>query len=74
MIGENINLTLVCKDIYQTVLNNAIVCPDCHKIIKIYNHVQWLTDLEDDQCHGCQFSMEEYKEIKSVKKHFDFKL
>jgi hypothetical protein len=69
IIGNNINLTLVCKDVYQTVLNNSIICPDCHKIIKIYNHVQWLTDSDDDQCHGCHFthfSLDEYKEIKSI--------
>lgn len=65
--SKNINLTLVCKDIYHAIVYNSKICPDCHKIIKIYNHIVWLTDDTDDQCHGCRFStLQEYREIKSI--------
>lgn len=71
-LSNNCHCALVSKSWYKTILRNADVCGQCHKIVKIYGIHQWVTDESDNSCHGyyCDKNPEEqlnhYKRIKSI--------
>lgn len=67
-LTNNYYCTLVCKDFYNIIQQNAIQCQTCNKFIKIFNHVQWITDPKDDEitCHGYYKNIEYYTMIKRM--------
>jgi len=67
-LTSNYYLTLVCKDIFNIIKNNSIQCSKCGKLTKIYNITQWVTDIDDDECHGQYTNKDDinYKTLKMI--------
>ena len=64
--SNNYYCTIVCKDWYNAVLQNSIVCKDCNKIVKMYGTDLWFTDEDDSLCHGYYDNLTKYKKIKEM--------
>jgi septum formation topological specificity factor MinE len=64
----SIPLLLVCKHWKTTILEKSIICPTCKKITNIYDNVLWITDKDDDFCHGYYDTLERYKILKIMLK------
>jgi len=56
----------VCKQWYDIIIKNSIICETCNKIIKMYDTVLWITDDDDIVCHGYYGNMERYKILKNI--------
>lgn len=66
-LADNDNCTIVCKQFYNIISNNSTICYDCHKFVKIFDKVQWITDKNDSFCHGGYYkTLEEYTMIKQL--------
>ncbi len=67
---NNYYCALINKEFYDIIKHNAKICPDCHKFIKIFNQVQWITDETDiynkKLCHGYYKNLDYYKRIKKI--------
>lgn len=71
ILGEIYNLcpnyycAIVNKELYNIVLKNSNVCSNCHKMTKIFNHIEWITD-DDEHCHSYYKNIEYYHIIKRM--------
>jgi hypothetical protein len=63
---NNYYCTIVCKDWYNAVLQNSVICKDCNKIVKMYDTDLWVSDDKDSFCHGYYGSLEDYNCLKHM--------
>jgi hypothetical protein len=63
---DNFNITLVCKQWYNIVLKNSVICDSCNKIVKMYDKDLWITDTYDDVCHGYYGTLKSYRILKQT--------
>lgn len=65
-LTNNYNCTLLSKEFYEIICKNSIKCNHCHKLTKIFDIVQWITDDTDEICHGYYKNIEYYTMIKRM--------
>jgi hypothetical protein len=64
---------LTCKNWYNIIMKHVVICNECHKIIKMYDQNLWITDVDDNLCHGYYGDLEKYKILKEmIKKDLRF--
>jgi hypothetical protein len=56
----------VCKQWYDIIIKNSIICETCNKIVKMYDTVLWISDKSDIVCHGYYGDMDKYKILKRM--------
>jgi len=56
----------VCKQWYDIIIKNSIICETCNKIVKMYDTVLWITDDNDIVCHGYYGDIKKYKTLKKI--------